>query len=79
MGGYTPLRGALNHLADDKMLSLVLGLNFMFFYGGMIVSALGSGYIATHIGCPVAFAICGVTLIISSFLAPFIPGWKLIG
>jgi len=79
MMAYTPIRGAIGHLADKKMMGLVMGFNFMFFYGGMIVGSMGSGYIATHLSCPTAFVSCGIMLIITTFLAPFMPGWKLIG
>ena len=79
MMGYTPIRGAITDIADRKMIGLVMGFNFMFFYGGMVISSMGSGYIATHFGCPAAFTGCGILLIIAAIIAPFVPGWKKIG
>ncbi len=79
MMAYTPIRGAITHIADKKMIGIVMGFNFMFFYGGMIASSLGCGYIASSHGCPTVFTVSGLALIVTAILAPFVPGWKQIG
>ena len=79
MMGYTPIRGAITHIVKPHLISLVMGTNFMFFYTGMIISSLGSGFIATHYGCPAVFATSGCLLIVIALVAPFIPGWKRMG
>jgi MFS family permease len=80
MCSFLPLRGALMHLIEDrKRTSVVLGITFQFFFGGMMVSSFSSGYAAKHFGCPAVLQMCGIALIITAVITPFLPGIKKIG
>ena len=78
MTAFTPVRGAIMHLADRNKMGIVMGITFMFFYGGLSVSGLASGYLASHFGCPTVLVICGSLLIATGLVAPFLPGIKLV-
>jgi len=80
MCAFLPLRGALMHLIEDrKRSSIVLGITFQFFFGGMMVSAFCSGYAAKHFGCPTVLQTCGIVLVLVGIVTPFLPGIKKIG
>lgn len=74
MAAFVPIRGEINKLAGKENISKVLGVTFMFFYGGMMVSSFGSGYIAKHYGCPLVLMGCGGVLILTAACTPFLPG-----
>ncbi len=74
MLAFLPIRGAVMHIVDRRLVGIVLGITFMFFYGGMMVSSFASGYIAKHYGCPAVLTGCGLALIALSIATPFLPG-----
>ncbi len=74
MASFSPPRGAIMHMVKKQYAGTVLGITFMFFYGGMVVSALVSGYVAKHYGCPSVLMICGSMLLLIGVATPFLPG-----
>ena len=74
MASFLPSRAAIMHIVKREMTSIVLGFTFMFFYGGMMVSSVGAGWLAKHAGCPAVLSICGSVLILTAIATPFLPG-----
>ncbi len=74
MAAFLPLRGAIMHIVDKKLVGIVLGITFMFFYGGMMMSSLIAGYIAKHYGCPAVLTSCGSIILVLGVALPFLPG-----
>jgi MFS family permease len=64
MAAFTPPRAAIMSLADGKIAGRVMGVTFMFFYGGIMVSSWVSGYLGKQLGCPAVLVGCGVSLLI---------------
>ncbi|MES2216619.1 MAG: MFS transporter, partial [Patescibacteria group bacterium] len=78
MCAFLPFRGALMHIVEPHRIGIVLGITFMFFYGGMMFSSFGAGYVAKHFGCPAVLAGCGSVLLMLGCLMPFIPSVRAI-
>jgi MFS family permease len=78
MCAFLPLRGLLMHHVDGPRTGIVFGILFMFFYGGMMLSSLGSGYIAKHFGCPAVLDLCGIVIFTTAILLPILPGYEYI-
>jgi MFS family permease len=76
MSCFLPVRGAIMHIVKKELIGIVLGFTFMFFYGGMMVSSMGAGWLAKNIGCPAVLNICGAVLILTAIATPFLPGIK---
>jgi MFS family permease len=74
MSCFLPVRGAIMHIVKKELSGIVLGFTFMFFYGGMMVSSMGAGWLAKNIGCPAVLTICGTVLILTAIATPFLPG-----
>jgi MFS family permease len=74
MSAFLPLRGAIMHIVRKDLVGIVLGITFMFFYGGMMMSSIISGYIAKHFGCQSVLTICGSVLVLIAIATPFLPG-----
>ena len=74
MLSFLPVRGAIMHIVKKEMTGIVLGFTFMFFYGGMMVSSLGAGWLAKHVGCPTVLTACGIVLIVTAIAVPWLPG-----
>jgi len=76
MLAFLPVRSAVNHLAKDDMVGKVLGVTFMCFYGGIMVSSVVAGYISKHFGCANMLYGCGLVLLAIAVMIPFLPGIK---
>ncbi|MDR3557940.1 MAG: MFS transporter [Candidatus Pacebacteria bacterium] len=76
MAGFAPIRGAIYHLAKKRRIGIVLGVLFTFFYGGMALSSFGSGWLVGHFGSRAVLMCCGIALVITASLIPFLPGIK---
>jgi len=74
MVAHLPLRGAIMHIVKKELVGIVLGVTFMFFYAGMMISSVISGYIAKHYGSPTVLVCCGIVLISIAIMTPFLPG-----
>ena len=74
MIAFSPLRGCIMHIVKKELVGIVMGITFTFFYGGMMMSSLISGYVVKHYGCSTVLMGCGITLILIAIVAPFLPG-----
>jgi MFS family permease len=74
MSAFLPLRGAILHIVDTKMIGMVLGITFTFFYAGMVLSSVVAGYVAKHYSCPAVLMSCGIILLTLGITTPFMPG-----
>ena len=76
MTAFVPIRGTIMHVVDPGKSGAVLGITFNFFYGGMMVSSIASGWIVKFCGCRTLLFGCGIALLILTLALPFLPGIK---
>jgi len=79
MTSFLPVRGAIMALVDDRLVGIVLGFTFSFFYGGMALSSIFAGYLARAYGSPTVLATCGTVLTLTALATPWLPGIKEMG
>ncbi|MCC6290993.1 MFS transporter [Candidatus Nomurabacteria bacterium] len=74
MLSFSPLRGAVMHLASPRFIGRVLGIALFFFFSAMMLGPFLIGLSAKYWGCPVVLLTSGVSLLVIAVATPFLPG-----